>query len=198
NGSGTLTVSGASAFSEGTQSGPGTTNAQGGAAFSSTDFGLDGGRTLQLGGSSATGTFGRIDLNSSNPNTGVSDAGSGILTIASGATFNDQTSSNNGLSIFASNRGGSDTGAAAVVNNAGTFIKSGSAATSTISTLFNNTGTVDVQSGTLSLSGGGTDVGASYQGAGTINFSGGRPPLGALGRHQWWDQPKLGSIARRH
>ena len=60
------------------------------------------------------------------------------------------------------------------MNNAGTFTKSGSAATSTISTLFNNTGTVDVQSGTLNLSGGGTDVGAIYKGAGTVNFSGER------------------------
>src|SRR5262249_50701292 len=88
-----LTVSGASAFSGGTQSGSGTTNAQGGAAFGNTTFGLDGGRTLQLGGSNvATGTFGQINLNGANPNTGVSDAGSGILTIASGSTFNDQTS----------------------------------------------------------------------------------------------------------
>ena len=63
------------------------------------------------------------------------------------------------------------------MNNAGTFTKSGSAATSTICTLFNNTGTVDVQSGTLSLSGGGTDVGAIYKGAGTVNFSGGTRTL---------------------
>ena len=65
------------------------------------------------------------------------------------------------------------------MNNAGTFIKSGSAATSTISTLFNNSGTVDVQSGTLNLSGGGTDVGATYKGAGTVNFSGGTRTLDA-------------------
>src|SRR5262249_4735446 len=48
-GSGTLTVTGLSTFSGGTQSGLGTTLAQGGAAFSLTSFGLDGGRTLQLG-----------------------------------------------------------------------------------------------------------------------------------------------------
>ena len=57
--------------------------------------------------------------------------------------------------------------------------RAGSAATSTISTLFNNTGTVDVQSGTLNLSGGGTDVGATYKGAGTVNFSGGTRTLDA-------------------
>ena len=51
--------------------------------------------------------------------------------------------------------------------------------TSTISSLFNNSGTVNVQSGTLSLSGGGTDIGAIYQGAGTVNFSGGTRTLDA-------------------
>ena len=177
NGSGTLTATGASSFSGGTESGSGTTFATGGAAFSSTGFGLDGGRTLQLGGSStATGTQVQISLNAGNWNTGVSDAGSGVLTIANGATFDDQTTSS-GLTITAPNQGGSDTAATAAVNNAGTFIKSGSALTSTISTLFNNTGTVNVQSGTLSLSGGGTDIGAIYQGAGTVNFSGGTRTL---------------------
>ena len=47
NGSGALTATGASSFSGGTQSGSGTTFATGGAAFSLTGFGLDGGRTLQ-------------------------------------------------------------------------------------------------------------------------------------------------------
>ena len=70
-------MTGASTFSGGTQSGSGTTIAQGGAAFSSTGFALDGGRTLQLGGTStATGTSVQINLNAANPNTGVSDAGS--------------------------------------------------------------------------------------------------------------------------
>ena len=176
NGTGTLTVSGLSAFSGGTESGSGTTIVSGGAAFTLTSFGLDGGRTLQLGGNStAAGTQVQISLNATNPNTGVSDAGSGILTIASGATLTDQTTIS-GLNIITVNRSG-DTGAAAAVNNAGTFIKSGNAATSTISTLFNNSGIVNVQSGTLILSGGGTDVGATYQGAGTVNFAGGTRTL---------------------
>ena len=183
NGTGTLTVTGASNFSNGTQSGSGTTVAQGGAAFSSTGFGLDGGRTLQLGGiSSATGTSVQISLNSSNPNTGTSDSGSGILTILSGATFNDETTGSGGLQIITVNRGGTDTGTTAAVNNQGTFIKSGAATTSTISSLFNNTGTVNVEAGTLDLSGGGTDVGATYEsttGTGTIEFGGGTRTLDA-------------------
>src|SRR6202011_84922 len=149
NGAGILTVTGLSTLSGGTESGSGTTIAQGGAAFSSTGFTVDGTRTLQLGGAStAAGTNVFIQLN------GSSSPGSGILTIGSGATFNDQTTSS-GLSIFASNFGGTDTGVTAVVNNKGTFIKSGNAATSTISTTFNNTGTVNIQAGTLALSGGG-------------------------------------------
>jgi hypothetical protein len=65
NGSGTLTVTGSgSGFSSGTESGSGTTNVQGGATFTSTSFGLDGGRTLQLGGgSAATGAQVNIGLN---------------------------------------------------------------------------------------------------------------------------------------
>ena len=119
-----------------------------------------------------------INLNSTNPNTGTSDPGSGILTIGSTATFTDATTGA-GLSISALNRGGGDTGATAAVNNQGTFTKSGGAATSTISTLFNNTGIVNVTAGTLNLSGGGTDVGATYQstGTGTIEFGGGTRTL---------------------
>ncbi|MEY9752606.1 Ig-like domain-containing protein [Bradyrhizobium yuanmingense] len=177
-GSGTLTASGASTFSGGTQSGIGTTLAQGGAAFSNF-FALDSSRTLQLGGNStATGTFVLVDLNGANPTTGQSDAGFGTLTIASGATFDDQTT-NSGLSIIASNFGATDDGSTAALNNLGTFIKSGSAATSTISATFNNSGTVNVQNGTLVLSGGGADVGGSYVGAGTVEFSGGTRTLDA-------------------
>ncbi len=182
NGTGTLTATGTSSFSGGTQSGSGKTIAQGGATFSATGFALDGGRTLQLGGTSTTsGASVTIDLNGANPNTGLSDSGSGILTILSGAAFTDATTS--GLSIIASNRGGADNGgAAAVVNNEGTFTKSGTATTSTISTTFNNTGTVDVQSGALDLTAGGADVGAVYEntiGTGTIEFGGGTRTLDA-------------------
>ena len=46
------------------------------------------------------------------------------------------------------------------MNNQGTFTKSGSAATSTISTTFNNSGTVNVQSGTLHVSNAATGTGA--------------------------------------
>ena len=71
------------------------------------NFGLDGGRTLQLGGTStatsaSNGAIVTIDLNATNPNSGLSDAGSGTLTILSGATFNDETTTTTGLLIQAS------------------------------------------------------------------------------------------------
>ena len=185
-GSATVTVTGAGRGIDhlgGTQSGSGTTFAQHGATFS-VSSGLDGGRTLQLGGTSTTsGSSVSISLNSTNPNTGASDAGSGTLTILNGATFTDATTG--GLTISTANRGAGDDGTAAAVNNAGTFIKSGSG-TSTISAAFNNTGIVDVQAGTLNLSGGNstnvptTDVGATYTtstGSGTLQFGGGTRTL---------------------
>ena len=125
---------------------------------------------MQLGGTStASGTNVQINLNA------TSTAGSGTLTIANGATFNDQTTGG-GLNISANNFGG-DNGATATVNDEGTFIKSGSATTSQISTLFNNTGIVNVEAGTLDLSNGGTDVGATYEGTGTVQFGGGTRTL---------------------
>ena len=72
-----------------------------------------------------------------------------------------------------------DNGGTAAVNNDGTFEKTGSATTSTISALFNNSGTVNVEAGTLDLTGGGTDVGATYEGVGTVEFGGGTRTLDA-------------------
>ena len=179
NGAGTAMVTGLSALTGGTQSGSGTTIAQGGALFTNSYFYLDGGRTLQLGGSSkATGSQVVIDLNGTNPSTGVSDVGSGTLTIAAGATFDDQTTSQ--LYLTASSQGGTDTGATASVINRGTFKKTGTASSSQINTTFSTVnGTVDVESGILVLNAGGTDVGASYIGPGTVQFNGGTRTLDA-------------------
>jgi hypothetical protein len=178
NGSGTLSVTGTGSFSGGTQSGAGTTATtivQGGASFSLANFGLDGGRTLQLGGSSTANTVSgnttQIDLNAINPNTQLSDSGAGTLTVLSGATFTDKTTTAT-LNIKATNQGLSDTGLTAAVNNAGTWIKNGGTGTSVISTLFNNTGTVDVETGTLSLSGSVNNSGTLEADGGNLTVSG--------------------------
>src|SRR6185295_15900880 len=131
-------------------------------------FGVDGGRTFKVGGvGTPTMTVGTttanvtIDLNaSSNGTAGGSDAGSGILQIASGATFSDQTSNN--MSIQATNWGPSDNGTTAEVDNFGTLIKGsagGSATNSTIGVKFVNSGAIDVKSGMLTLNGAVTNTG---------------------------------------
>ncbi|MBI2799678.1 MAG: choice-of-anchor D domain-containing protein [Gammaproteobacteria bacterium] len=170
-GTGTLTATGLSTLSGGTQSGTGTTIAQGGATLTNSSFALDGGRTLQLkGNSTASGSFVQMNLNGSDPNTGISAGGAGTLAIASGAVFDDQTTSF--LQIVASNQGGTDTGASAVVNNAGTFRKSGDAAASSITTQFNNSGTVDVQKGVLTFNGDVTQHAANVLTGGKWKVSG--------------------------
>ena len=171
-GAGTLTVTGAAALTGGTETGSGTTLLQGGvtlgAAGSSNAVFFDGGRTLELAGAATVaGTNDGLYLSDS--------TGTATLKIDSGATLNDQTTSV-GLTI------GNNGGAGGSVTNAGTFQKTGSAATSTVATAFNNTGTVDVESGALAFSGNGADVGATYQGAGTVQFSGGTRTMDAASK----------------
>ena len=150
-GAGTLTVGGAAALSGGDQSGAGTTILQEASTITGS-FGLDGGRLLRVE-NTLTWSGGNINLNSN------SVAGSGTLRTALGGTF--VASGDNTASISASNFGGADTGASALFENLGTFRKSGSTVgdLTTVSVVFNNAGSVEVQSGILSLSGGGTHSG---------------------------------------
>ncbi len=180
NGTGTFTVSGLSTLSGGRESGAGTTIALGGAAFSTTSFSLDGGRTLQLGGTStAIGTDVRIFLNGGTLRSWLWHFDDREWRDLQRPDHQQRAQHLTRVKVAPT------TGSSAVVNNLGTFTKSGSATTSTISTTFNNTGTVgvpnsgtvNVQSGTLNLSGGGTDVRASYTGAGTVQFGGGTRTL---------------------
>ncbi len=70
-------------------------------------------------------------------------------------------------------------GSSVPVANAGLFRKTGGTGLSTVNIVFNNSGTVDIQSGTLALSGGGTNSGqfiSSASGA-TLRFSGGTHSL---------------------
>ena len=160
-GAGTLTVTGAAALTGGTETGSGTTLLQGGvtlgAAGSSNAVFFDGGRTLELAGAATVaGTNDGLYLSDS--------TGTATLKIDSGATLNDQTTSV-GLTI------GNNGGAGGSVTNAGTFQKTGSAATSTVATAFNNTGTVDVESGTLAFSGLVNNTGSLQANGGDIKIS---------------------------
>ena len=167
---GALTVTGLSEISGGVQSGSGTTIAEAGVAFTSGSYDLGQNSTLELQGTStASGSNFYIYLNAVYPYT----SGSSTLKIDAGATFNDQTTG--GLYITGYYGPG-------VVDNLGTFVKSGLASVSTIAAAFDDSGTVNVESGTLDLSGGGVDTGALYEGAGTIEFGGGTRTLDAVSK----------------
>jgi hypothetical protein len=140
----------------GTLTGPATVtiednfNWQGGSLTGTGDTVLDGTSTL-------TGSFfSPLERQVDNFGTATVVAGTSV-TFENNAIWNNQPGStlilpdSAGLSSFFS--GGS------AFNNAGTVEKTAPNGTSTISIAFNNTGTVDVQSGTLSLVGGGTGSG---------------------------------------
>lgn len=151
-GTGQVTVSGTTTLTGGTQSGAATTLANGaptfGTAGTSGSFSLDGNRVLEnAGGGKAIGTSFSLDLN---PQYHPGNPAAGTFRNDSEVTFDDQTTSG-GLSVSASNAGSN--ASSPLVDNKGTWKKTGSAATSTISTTFNNSGVLDVQSGTQTLGG---------------------------------------------
>ncbi len=142
-----MTVTGNTAISFGDHRGTGTTILQGPSTISSSGFRLDGGRTLR---NEDTLTWSGGQLLFNNTFNGQSGGpGSGTLDNIAGATF--IASGDAAATIAARNFGGTDTGADALISNAGTFRKSGStaSATTTVGVTFNNSGTVDVQTGIL-------------------------------------------------
>ena len=148
-GSGTLTVQGNLVWNSGTMSGSGRTviepraimvlNAPT-AVFLNTRTLENGGTTLWIG----AGTF-------------IMNSGA-VLTNRAGALVDVQNAA-----AFVANVGSSR------IENAGTFRKSGSTGTTTVPSgvSFNNSGTVEIQTGTLSLGGGGAHSGSFNVPAGT-------------------------------
>jgi hypothetical protein len=137
-GLGTLTVSGPLTWTGGTMSDAGRTVANG---------------DLTIGGAAAK----FLDTRALD-NTGTATwTGTGDIRASHGATLNNRT----GAVFEAQNNANftSESGSAAALNNAGTFTKSASTATTHFDAQFNNTGTVNVETGTLELAGGGTSSG---------------------------------------
>jgi hypothetical protein len=142
-GSGTLTVTGPTAWTGGTMDGAGNTITEGGLQIGlpsdMNDDETQGGRTLTNAGAATW-------------------AGGGGFSQMDGATFVNQPKASfnieNGLT-WASNDG---TG---VIANAGTLEEAASGATTTLQAALDNTGSVRVEQGTLSLQSGGV-VGGSY------------------------------------
>jgi autotransporter-associated beta strand protein len=156
-GTGDLTVSGLLTLTAGTISGSGTVHANGGIVLNPTGaaFGLDGRALINSAGQTATWTGTGSDIQASD-----------------GAVFEN-------LGTFlAQNQGtfSQGLGAPSSFVDQGAFTKSTDSGALTFSGVaFNATGgTVDVQAGTLGLSGGGTETGASFstETGATLEFSG--------------------------
>src|SRR6266852_7109390 len=152
-GSGALTVTRPFTWTGGTISGSGTLSASGGMTLSfSAYYGFLFGRTL-------TNTAGAIW-----------DGGQYTLYLGEGAVFANQGTFDmrvdRDISFY--------TGAPPAFNNTGAFLKSaGSGIANVAGVAFNNSGTVAVQSGTLSLNGGGSSGGSyTVDSSGTLGFGG--------------------------
>ncbi|MBI3421978.1 MAG: SBBP repeat-containing protein [Acidobacteria bacterium] len=141
-GTGGLAVAGLTTWSGGTMSGSGVTDATGGLVLSGGGKSLSG-RTLNNVGL-ATWTAGDLNFGSS-----------AVLNNLVGATFDAQ----NNLNMLGGGNG--------TFNNAGLFKKSTGTGTTGVFVTFNNTGSVQLLSGTLSFAGG-THTGPFTGSAGTV------------------------------
>jgi uncharacterized repeat protein (TIGR03803 family) len=144
-GSGTLTVYGGGALASGTESGSGLTRLIGTNQIGAID--LDGGRTVENDGW-MTWSAGDIVLGAGDP---AAPNQSGTITNVSGATFY----------VTADGRIGNQGAGTGQLDNAGvTAVFAGAAATE-IDARVDNTGFIQVQSGTLGLNGGGFSSGSN-------------------------------------
>jgi uncharacterized repeat protein (TIGR01451 family) len=146
-GSDPINVSGLTTFNGGVQSGTGTTTTSGGVEFGGAAFKtISRAFTIPNGQSADFIGTGGMAVNSP-----------GILTNA--GTWDHQTDA--------------DISGTGTIANPGTFNRTTSAGLLTISCTFHNTGSVDVQSGEMSLSGSGTDTGDYDCGGAILSFGGG-------------------------
>jgi uncharacterized iron-regulated membrane protein len=160
-GSDTVNVSGLTRWVDGTMSGKGTTNAQGGLAIGA----ADGNHHLQV--------LDARTVNASGPITWAGQFGDRLVArhasafnVLAGATFS--VPGGNGL-VWTNDTGDS------TFTNAGTVTVAAGAGTTEIDVAFtdHSQGSVQVTSGTLLLAGGGSDA-SSISGAGSVEFGGGR------------------------
>jgi hypothetical protein len=156
-GTGTLTVNGLLAWAGGSMGTGGTVNANGGLSISGDTTKTLDGRTLNDNGSGTWTGLGNLDMGHG---AALNLLGSATLDIQ-----NDQAITNT-------------LGGTATVNNAGLLKKSAGTGTTAIQVNFANTGTVQVDSGALSLTGafsnfsGSTLTGGTYVIASTFQFPG--------------------------
>jgi hypothetical protein len=166
---GTLNLSGGTLLGVGTVTVTGTMNWTGGtmADTGATTLGSSG--TLAISG----GNGKTLDARTLNLTGGASATwiGPGGLAFFNGAVLNNRAGA---TFTVQTDTGLSTTGALSAFNNAGSFIQSNSTGTTTIGTPFFNSGTVNVQTGTLVLGLGGVSSGSfTAQVTATLNFAGG-------------------------
>lgn len=139
-----LTLNGLFSWSGGTMSGASTTDALGGMTLSGIGTKTLSGRTLNHG---------------DGVNAVTANWTAGTFSIVNGATFTNKAAALFDTNFDGSMSSGSGTNA---FNNEGTFTKSGGTGATTVSQFmsFNNSGTVNVNSGLLNLNSGGTHSGA--------------------------------------
>ena len=158
-GSDTVTVTGLLSWARGTMSGTGVTEARGGLQISGDGYKYLSGRTLS---NYAEATW-------SGSSAITSNLSGGTLMNQSGATFDIQ-----------GDAGWNVNGVVPNFTNQGRLIKSAGSGTAQIDAAFDNTGSVEVQQGSLSLAGGGLDTGSFTVDSDTIlQFAGGTHALNA-------------------
>ena len=158
-GGGNLTVDsgGTLVWSAGTMDGAGTTTISAGGILTLSGFGKTLGRTLTLGAGQ----------------TAVMSGASSYMYLSTGGTFN-----NNGtVDIQNDNEGFYSTGTPGPFNNPGLLKRTTGSGVAYIQCPFNNTGSVSVTSGTLSISGDGTHTGPFNATGATLTFAGGTETL---------------------
>ncbi|MCP4247914.1 MAG: hypothetical protein GY778_12770, partial [bacterium] len=145
-GSGDLTVTGSLTWSGGTMAGAGKTIANG-------DMLLN--------------ISGQVELRRNLDNAATATWASGSLLIGSAGVF-----TNTGIFDAQGNNSIGLTGPPGTFDNQGTFRKSAGGGTTNVEVVFDNSDTVDVQDGTLNLSGGGNHTDSIIMGDATLEFSG--------------------------
>jgi len=164
-GSGNLTVTGNANLNNAEQSGAATTILKGNSTINN-GLNLDAGRILRNEG--VMTMKGSVSMNS------TASGGAGRIDNAAGAVWDAQGHDINAGAKADQNQ----LPGYGVFNNAGTFRKSGGAGGTRVHTAFNNAGTVDVQTGSLELTAGGTHSGALKVASGAeMNFNGGSHDL---------------------
>jgi fibronectin-binding autotransporter adhesin len=151
----TLTFTGPFNWTGGEMNGSGTTTLQGSSNYLDGDLILDG-RTLTNAGSTFISPYFSPTFYSSTQLYG-----------RNGAIFNNQTQST--VTLQGSTNFINDDGTAPTINNAGMFIAAPQKGSINIAFAMNNTGTVDVQKGTLILQGGVTQLVGNTLTGGTWN-----------------------------